>query len=905
MKKSFKKALSLFLSILMVLSIIIPMGAFSVLASDETQSTAISVTDDDIMAWYASAVDGVLNIDDEKELLCFANGLAGFQNDQNTTDTSDDETVRYSYDGMIINLTADIDLNPGYTGGINKPENVWPDTCTNAVNFYGVFEGNDHTVSGIYFEPTSGNAGLLGNVLTLASNTVKVQNLAIVNSFIYLSAAKDFCGTLFGNVAGGNTVEIKNVYIDVTMRHGNTYPADAGRCGGFVSFLAGSAKLTFESCVFAGDIWLTRTTNTTSGTANVQPWNGGFVGYTNNADTQLSFNNCAFYGKLTSSHTSSAFVGAVITKPTTPYSYTNCVVGGYLRNGTGSNFAFAAGRKSYATLENCYCTNEYVVGVSTIAEGSETPVSKTNEEISALTIDGWKLDEVGNAPLPASIADSFTTDVTIVHKSWYSADDADKVFTISTPAQLLGFAELIADGTTFNGMTVELGDDIAVNTLMVNENTKLIASSWYPMSYNAGNNSPADTVKREFEGILNGQNHSISGIYYLADITLEYGLFGSVRDASATVKNISILDSVIVANRSIGGGLFGNVTGSNLTISNVYTDIDIIYSQYAAISGSDCKYGGLIGNISAAGEVTILIENTVVAGTIDVPLAMVGGFVGYTDRCVSLTINDSAFYGAIKGNGNSTSGVVGRMASSAGYNTTLNNVIIAGNASTNGAVSNTVYAFARVKSGTLVANNCLYTNAYTYTATGSNTAESVSAADITGSAAIAALKADSFDVANTWVATVKGMPMPASVAEMVGALEVLDLEAGYKTAFVGYQTTDVTDGKFSVRLIAVVDSIDHMDAGFKVTATCTSSGRNNTTDENGYSVTKVYNSIKAADVDYTAADFSNQGGYVITLVLNGFEVSEGEVTFTVETFADSTVTESVPITFTLDTTKVS
>ena len=58
--------------------------------------------------------------------------------------------------------------------------------------------------------------------------------------------------------------------------------------------------------------------------------------------------------------------------------------------------------------------------------------------------------------------------------SWYSSAGT---YTLTTPQEVLGFFQLLADGTTFSGSTIQLGCDIDLNP-GVNLQMTYIPCSW-------------------------------------------------------------------------------------------------------------------------------------------------------------------------------------------------------------------------------------------------------------------------------------------------------------------------------------------------------------------------------------------------------------------------------------------
>lgn len=166
---------------------------------------------------------------------------------------------------------------------------------------------------------------------------------------------------------------------------------------------------------------------------------------------------------------------------------------------------------------------------------------------------------------------------------WY--DDEEIVFHINRPEQLAGLSNLANSGNTMKGKTIVLDNDLYIN------DTK---------SYDTWSELPPENVWNsipEFCGTLDGNNHSIFGLYSETG-----GFIRSTKDAS--IKNLTLRDSYISCekifrakfNSQIFGVLVNETTNSS--ISNCITDgtikikltiDDLIYEEY------DFSIGGIVG----------------------------------------------------------------------------------------------------------------------------------------------------------------------------------------------------------------------------------------------------------------------------------------------------------------------
>ena len=271
----------------------------------------------------------------------------------------------------------------------------------------------------------------------------------------------------------------------------------------------------------------------------------------------------------------------------------------------------------------------------------------------------------------ATFAVSAETTPITADKSWYNETQTE--FTITTPEQLLGFAELVSGvrkvnekgeyvkennnfvydvkGVTFEGKTVKLGNDITMNKDF-DGNKPADASNLveYSMSYDDS----------KFHGTFDGQNHVIIGLY-MEEATTRASMFASVdAGKTATVKNLAIIKSYISVIGNQTGCLFGRVNGT-ANISNCYVDVNMDF----ALEPSADRWGfsGFIGVLENANAVAN-ISNCVFAGDLNIPAtrAMVAGFIARAENYKTITITNSAMYGNIPtGSNNSISGFIGRV----------------------------------------------------------------------------------------------------------------------------------------------------------------------------------------------------------------------------------------------------
>ena len=167
--------------------------------------------------------------------------------------------------GETISLGNDIVLNEE-----GETANGWITTIGSSSRpFAGVFDGNGHTIRGLYINSGKDQRGLFGNV----SGTIR--NLRLEGGSITTSGVK--CGSVAGVAAG----TIEGVYSNVQIVKTGYSGADS--IGGIVGYTDGS--LTVRSCWFDGSI------------QSAGRGNGGIIGAVKNT-TDVHVEHCLYSGSI-------------------------------------------------------------------------------------------------------------------------------------------------------------------------------------------------------------------------------------------------------------------------------------------------------------------------------------------------------------------------------------------------------------------------------------------------------------------------------------------------------------------------------------------------------------------------------------------------------------------------------
>ncbi len=476
-------------------------------------------------------------------------------------------------------------------------------------NFSGILDGSGYTVDL--------GTGATQGVFTTASNFT-IKNLTVKGAIN--STTKEGAGAFVSASKGTATfINCKN-FANVTSKSGSAY------VGGILgNGFDGATASTFENCVNYGTVDVNGNTNNNSnggiigvgrnttiktsvnyGIINGQRYAGGLIGW---STSTLEVLNCANFGNIFSQGNNINYVGGVA---------------GYLSSSpTGSikNF-FNAGQVKYGIasftglssnpLSISYCVNvgatDYpmtsLAGATTSScyflegTGSDSTGAKvlSSDELKALTLDGYALQNDYDYPLPSGIV--------------YLAKEEANAVTISTAAE---FMDIVND---LSG-SYKLTKDIDLS------NCGYVAIS-------------------DFKGVLNGSEYSIN----LGNSATQ-GLFATV--SNATIKNLTVKGSI---NATKNVGAFAGAATGTATFINCKN-----YANVTSPNGGQ-YVGGILGN-GFDGCTAVTFENCVNYGEINTSgngnNSSTSGILGVGR---SATIKNCMNYGTIKGQDNS-GGLVG------------------------------------------------------------------------------------------------------------------------------------------------------------------------------------------------------------------------------------------------------
>ncbi|MCL1946924.1 MAG: hypothetical protein FWF51_07230, partial [Chitinivibrionia bacterium] len=269
-----------------------------------------------------------------------------------------------NFDGQFVKLGANINLN-NTTGWENwetaAPDNAWtPIGNTEALAFKGTFDGDGHTVSGVYISAASNYQGLFGWL----SGTVK--NLGVTKSYI---KGASYNGGLVGRALQG--AAIYDSYFDGKV-------TGTSASGGIVGWVFGrnsagtSPSIVIRGCHSAGEISVTGTTSSNN-------YAGGLVGHNQNS---VLIDNCY----STATVTGYLDVGGLTGSNYNGYSYiTNSHFSGSV---VGDSSVGGIVGLNYGEISDSYFTGNVTARAMAGGLAGRSVSAKINNSYSAGTVSG-------------------------------------------------------------------------------------------------------------------------------------------------------------------------------------------------------------------------------------------------------------------------------------------------------------------------------------------------------------------------------------------------------------------------------------------------------------------------------------------------------------------------------------
>lgn len=563
-------------------------------------------------------------------------------------------------DDIVINkdLLKRIDKESGEPSDTSDSIVCWPPIpdgwCIN-------LDGKNHTISGLYINESgkaglyaSLGAGSFKN-LTITDSFVKggdnvgvlsgdglynsslsADNVKIENTIV---RGENYVGGLFGSYEN-NVYEMKytitncTVGSDVTVTGtGDRVGGIASECRGTILYSSSGATVTGKNFVggvvgYAGGgvarIWYCHNDGTVKGETSV----GGVLGY---GDGINEFPICYIYntGDVSGDNDVAGLVGTAKISP--KYSYN---IGNVAYN-DGSIAPQLMNYSSYFAPKRYLFYPENTVPYSESGKKGQTTTNESNETVIAFTEDqvasgelAWKLnlksdksEENGYANcwvqnLGIDECPTFGDAKYVVYPSkngYHNHNSADQIdcddcrgvawdpyyyvpknyadtsqYEITNYHELLGLAKLVNEKN--ETITASIMNDIVFNENLLDASGNVQVAD--PIKW-----TPIGAERYYFNGIFNGNGHTISGLY--VDSGDYAGLFGRAQGAP-TIKGVGVVDSYFKGAKYVGG-----IAGAYIDVNGIEFDCMagcFTYNVKLEGTESTTKINKFIGDISGKGN---------------------------------------------------------------------------------------------------------------------------------------------------------------------------------------------------------------------------------------------------------------------------------------------------------------
>ena len=518
-------------------------------------------------------------------------------------------------------LLADITINEDVSGSdATSQKYKWTPIGMDKTKAYtGNFDGNGHTISGLYINSTAANTGLFGYVGAAG----EIKNVTISDSVI--TSTQNYTGAVVGDSKGN----ITNCHTTATTR-----VTGANYVGGIVGEL--DSNMSLAQCSNAGEVQGTGTsgyaggiagrvqsnasnaltdsynTGRITGVANV----GGIAGHLyNGGGIQNVYNT----GSVSASKGVAGGIVGAFRYGTLKNAYNAGLVEASTKGGVAGRLEWTGGNK---TLQNVFYSDEYeAVGNlngCTIQNGTAT--AKTSDGLKALTSEdlggGFAADTNGiNSGYPVLAWQNGTVKSDDPEKDdngWQgeAAKDApqqkDGVYQIGTPEELAWFAEKAKQDST---------------------DLKAVLTADLDLNNNVWTGIGGQTADTGFAGTLDGAGHTIKNLYLkngkglipynkgtVKNLTLEGLLKGGDETAALTGSNAGTLEEITSNVTVTGGNKIAGIAGNN-TKDGVIKDCH----NTGAVTGESYAAGIVAyneGSVSGCSNTAVITAGSTFAGGI-------------------------------------------------------------------------------------------------------------------------------------------------------------------------------------------------------------------------------------------------------------------------------------------------
>ncbi len=445
-------------------------------------------------------------------------------------------------------------------------------------NLYsGVFDGNGHTVGGLYFNDvnSTGKIGLFG----CTNKNATIKNVGGDNS--YFNGKNEV-----GGICGYSSGTIENCY-NACLIKGN---ANVGGICGY------NNSGTIQNCYNTGSV---------NGNSDV----AGICGLA----WQGSYKNCYNIGEVSGTEEFGSLIGSA----TNNLSINNCF---YLSGGS-SSFGTEKSEMWFSCGEvACLLGDGWG---QKIVDGKSIPVLASLEKECCKVVNG-KLKHL-------SCENGFCTSCNCYQKPDF--DESLGGYQIANAGELYWFADFVNQGGDNAKANAVLTTDIVVDTLEF-ENDTLVT-----MGKNYKQWIPIATFNNPYLGIFDGKNKTISGLYFNGSNKNDVGLFGYIDNAK--IQNVGVINSYFNGKDYVGGvcgsnhnGIIQNCYNASMVSGNESVGGVCGTNGYTAVTLNCYNIGSISGFASVGGvcgRSYQMLQSCYNIGDVE-GAKNVGGVCGYNDN---------------------------------------------------------------------------------------------------------------------------------------------------------------------------------------------------------------------------------------------------------------------------------
>ena len=557
------------------------------------------------------------------------------------------------------------------------------------VYYTGIFDGQNHTISGLYFDNAKQEyVGLFGQT----ESGAEICNVTVADSHF---KGKNHVGGICGYNNSGTITDCTN--------SGSVDGSDyvGGVCGmmyeGTITNSTNSGSVEGAECVggvcgmkYKGTI----TNSISSGSVTGEYYVGGVCGYNSFATIINSTNSGSVNGSYE--------VGGVC-----GYNYegtiANCYydINVFTGNAVGSDndtttdvlgkttAEFQSGEVAYLLRQGCTVGEKFYsgeiwgqeLGVQDYPVPNGMPVYygykdcySTQKTYNNVKKDSPSHDFVNGTCVhcgntPSCVHPEYENGFCLACNLYEPATDVDNdgVYEIANGGQLYWFMELVNGvepdefGNRYADYDADLTANITVNENILNADGTLAKgdfSAWFPIGYYYDRDGDGSEESICYNGTFDGQGYTISGLYFDNAEQDNVGLFGQTK-SGAEICNVTVADSCFIGKNCVGGvcgrnsGTITDSTNSGSVTGEYYVGGVCGYNDSDTITNST-NSGSVTGNIFVGGVCGInnygTITNSTNSGSVN-GSDYVGGVCGYNYGTITNCTNSGSVNGSYEVSG--------------------------------------------------------------------------------------------------------------------------------------------------------------------------------------------------------------------------------------------------------------